>query len=146
MIESQYKFAENFIDEVDVFSNNQLKRKEDLHKIYNESLTNNTTHLFEELSFTAKYVCGLLKVLKSGTATPEMKNLEHVKNDLSTNLKKIIEQINHILIHSEDSIKNYFEENYLKLNHASFQNMNELIYDLDWTKKFLNDFKRGKLN
>ena len=58
----------------------------------------------------------------------------------------MIEQINHILIHSDDTVKHYFEENYLKLNHGSFQNLNELISDLDWTKKFLNDFKRGKLN
>ncbi len=146
MIESQYSFSENFIDEVEIFSNNQLKKKEDLQKIYNESLVNNTTHLFEELSFTAKYVSGLMKVLKSGVKNPDVQNLEHVKKDLTSNINKLIEQINHILLHSGDELKIYFDENYLKMNQSSFQNLNELISDLDWTKKFLNNFKRGKLN
>ncbi len=146
MIDSKYNFSENFIDEVNSFSNNQLKRKEDLQKIYNESLTNNTTHLFEEMSFTAKYINGLMKVLKSGIHNPEVQSLEHVKKDLTSNLNKLVEQISHILLHSEDEMKNYFNENYLKMTQDSFQKLNELITDLDWTKKFLNDFKRGKLN
>ncbi len=146
MIDSQYNFSKDFIDEVEIFSNNQLKKKEDLQKIYNESLTNNTTHLFEELSFTAKYLNGLMKILKSGVNNPEVQSLEHVKKDLTSNLNKFIEQVNHILLHSDDDLKNYFDENYLKMSQGSFQNLNELISDLDWTKKYLNYFKRGKLN
>ena len=146
MIDSEYNFSENFINEVDFFSNNQLKQKKDLQKIYYESLTNNTTHLFEELSFTAKYVNGLMNVLKSGVKNPEVKSLEHVKKDLTSNLNKLIEQIKNILLHSNDELKGYFDENYLKMTQGSFEKLNELISDLDWTKKFLNDFKRGKLN
>ena len=146
MIDSQYNFSENFIDEVEIFSNNQLKRKEDLQKIYIECLTNNTTHLFEELSFTAKYVNGLIKVLKSGINNPEVQSLEHVKKDLTSNLNKLMEQMNNILLHSDNDIKSYFDNNYLKMTQNSFQNLNDLISDLDWIKKFLNDFKRGKLN
>ena len=146
MIDSQYNFSKDFIDEVEIFSNGHLKRKGDLQKIYAESLTNNTTHLFEELSFTAKYINGLMKVLKSGVSNPEIPSLENVKKDLSSNLSKLVEQINHILLHSEDEMKNYFKENFLLMSQNSFQNLTELISDLDWTKKYLNDFKRGKLN
>ncbi len=146
MIDSQYNFSKDFIDEVEIFSNGHLKRKGDLQKIYAESLTNNTTHLFEELSFTAKYINGLMKVLKSGVSNPEIQSLENVKKDLSSNLSKLVEQINHILLHSEDEMKNYFKENFLLMSQNSFQNLTELISDLDWTKKYLNDFKRGKLN
>jgi len=37
----------------------------------------------------------------------------------------------------------HFEENYLKLSAASFQNLNDLIADLEQVKKYLNYQKRN---
>ncbi len=146
MDKTQSAFSDKLIDEVEQFSNSQLKRKNDLQKIYKECLVNNTAHLFEELIFTGKYVNGLMKVLKKSAKSPEVQNIDYVKKDLSSNIKKLIEQINNILIHSDEETKNYFYNNLLQLTNEAFYNLNELISDFDWTKKYLNEIKRDVSN
>ena len=123
---------------VDIF----LKRKNDLQIILDECLNNNLEEDFEELAFTGKYIEGLKRVLKKGGDFQEIENLDYVKKDLGENMEKTIEQVRAILQNVSDETKTHFEESYLKLSAASFQNLNELIADLEQIKKYLNYQKR----
>ena len=136
----------DILNEVEIFSDSLLKRKTDLQIIVDEFLQNNFEAEFEELAFTGKYIQGLKRVLKKGADFQEIDNLDHVKKDLTENMKKIIGDIRALLIHTSETNKKYFDDNYLSLTPNSFQNLNDLLEDLEWIKKYLNHQKRFDKN
>jgi hypothetical protein len=132
----------NLLDKVEETAEVVLKKKYELQIIVDECLNNNLEENFEELAFTGKYIEGLKRVLKKGGDFQEIENLDYVKKDLGENMEKSIEQIRDILQNASEETKMHFEENYLKLSAASFQNLNDLIADLEQVKKYLNYQKR----
>jgi hypothetical protein len=127
---------------VDEFSDYQLKDKKGLLMIFEESVINNKERQLEELSFSAKYVKGLLRVIKSGTGNSDVTNLETIKKDYSVSMTKVVEQIKEIISSGNVETRNHFDQTYFELNQQSFHNLNDLLTDLEWTKKYLNDNKR----
>jgi 3-dehydroquinate synthetase len=136
----------NILNEVETFSNSLLKRRADLQIIIDESLQHNFDTEFEELTFTSKYIQGLKRVLKKGADFQEIDNLDHVKKDLTENMEKVIGDIRALLIHSSEINNKHFEDTYLSLTPNCFQNLNELLEDLEWVKKYLNYQKRSDNN
>ena len=132
----------NLLDKVEETAEVVLKKKYELQIIVDECLNNNLEENFEELAFTGKYIEGLKRVLKKGGDFQEIENLDYVKKDLGENMEKSIEQLRGILHNSSEETKLHFEENYLTLSAASFQNLNDLIADLEQVKKYLNYQKR----
>ena len=129
-----------------MFSDSLLKRKTDLQLIIDESLQHNFGAEFEELTFTGKYVQGLKRVLQKSADFQEIDNLDDVKKDLTENMQKVIGDIRALLIHSSETNKKYFEDTYLSLTTICFHNLNELVEDLEWIKKYLNHQKRSDKN
>ena len=136
----------NILNEVEIFSDSLLKRKTDLQIIFDECLNNNLEKEFEELTFTGKYVQGLKRVLQKGGEFQEIDNLDHVKKDLTENMEKVIGDIRALLIHSSETNKKYFEDSYLSLTPNCFQNLNDLLEDLELVKKYLNYQKHSDKN
>jgi hypothetical protein len=142
MSQSYFRDSRELLKNVDEFSNFKLPRRDDLQIIFTEGVKEKNNKLFEDLVFTAKYVQGLMKVMKTGQENSEVKSLEHVKNDLSKNMEKVVDQIRQIISDSSQSDKDYINKTFLQMNPDAFRNLNDLLYDLDWTKKYLNDLKR----
>ena len=136
----------DILNEVEIFSDSILKRKTDLQIIIDESLQNNFDAKFEELTFTGKYVQGLKRVLQKGGELQEIDNLDHVKKDLTENMEKVIGDIKALLIHSSETNQKYFDDTYLSLTPNCFQNLNDLLEDLELIKKYLNYQKRSHKN
>jgi len=136
----------DILNEVEIFSDSILKRKTDLQIIIDESLQNNFDAKFEELTFTGKYVQGLKRVLQKGGELQEIDNLDHVKKDLTENMEKVIGDIKALLIHSSETNQKYFDDTYLSLTPNCFQNLNDLLEDLELIKKYLNYQKRSDKN
>ena len=134
--------AGNFTEEVNSFSGQKLKRKSDLKTIMEICFKNEKSGLLENLSFTAKYIRGLERVIKKGNVNPEISNLEQIKQDYMNNIKKSIEQLREIISLNDSEVKNYFEETYFKLTQEGFKNLSELLEDLEWTKLYFNQQKR----
>jgi len=143
MSESYFKDSRELLKKVDEFSNFKLQRRDDLQIIFTEGVKEENNKLFEDLVFTAKYVQGLMKVMKMGQENSEVKSLEHVKVDLTKNMEKVVEQIRQIVAGSSQSDRDYIEKNFLQMTADAFKNLNELLSDLDWTKRYLNNFKRS---
>lgn len=133
-------------EEINQFSGNQLKRKKDLETIIDLVYADDHEQYLMDLTFTSKYIQGLLRILKLGTANTEMQNISLIKRDISTNLEKIREKIEQIILDSDDQTRQYFRENYLRLSQDNLLNLIELINDLEWTKKYLNYLKRKNPN
>ncbi len=85
-------------------------------------------------------------MLKKGADFQEIDNLDHVKKDLTENMEKVIGDIRALLIHSSEINNKHFEDTYLSLTPNCFQNLNELLEDLEWVKKYLNYQKRSDNN
>ncbi len=131
------------LKEVDSFSNFKLSRRDDLQIIFTEGVKPENKKLFEELVFTAKYVRGLLNVMKIGGQNSEVKSLEYVKADLTKNMEKVAGQIRELISGASQSDRKYFGENFLQMTAGAFRNLNELLADLEWTKMYLNELKRN---
>ena len=143
MSENYFKDSRELLKRVDEFSNFKLQKRDDLQIIFTEGVKEENNKLFEDLVFTAKYVQGLMKVMKMGQENSEVKSLEHVKSDLTKNMEKVVEQIREIVSESSQSDKDYIEKSFLQMTPDAFKNLNELLADLNWTKKYLNDLKRS---
>lgn len=128
---------------VDEYSDHQIKDKKGLLLIFEECVSNNKEKQLEELAFNAKYIKGLLRVIKSGTGNADIPNIESIKKDYSVAMAKIVEEMKEIISLAGTETINIFEHTYFELNQQSFHNLNELLADLEWTKKYLNDSKRN---
>lgn len=133
----------DFLDEVEKFTQQSLNKKDDLTAIFNAYNKNKMFDEFEKFSFTGKYVNGLIKVLKNSSKIPEVENVDHIKKDLSENIEKVTSLLKEITFKMDVTKQMFIEENYLKLNQNSLQNIQQLVEDLDRIKKYLNHLKRN---
>ena len=136
----------DFIEEIENYSGNRLKRKDDLTTLIELGYSNNQNDVIEDLCFTAKYVQGLFRVLKQAAGNSEIQNTARIKTDLSVNLEKVKEKIEELLINSDEKTGNYLKKTYLELSQNSLFSLTELLNDLEWTKKYLNQVKRTSPN
>jgi len=136
----------NLVEEINVFSEQKLKRKDDLKILLEMSFKNEKSALLENLLFTAKYIRGLERVLKKGSMNPEISNIEQIKQDYTNNIKKLIDQIKELISFADTEVNSYFEERYFKLTQEGFQSLSELLEDLEWTKMYFNRQKRRTTN
>ena len=134
------------LKEVDDFSGSKLKKRVDLQIIFEETLNKGKEKLLDEIAFTSKYVLGLLRVLKEGSKNSEVSSLDHVKKDLTLNIKRAVDQLKEAVADADGGTKQYFERTYFELSQPGFMNLNDLLSDLEWTKKYLNDLKRKVRN
>lgn len=132
--------------EIESYSGNQLKRKDDLSELAGLGYSNDKKELFEELCFSAKYVQGLFRVLEKAAGNTDIQNVSQIKADLTNNLEKVKQLIEQLLADSDNSTKDYFNDNYLQLSQTGLFNLRELMNDLEWTKKYLNQVKRTHPN
>jgi hypothetical protein len=131
-----------FLTKVEEYTSNPLQRKDDLRKIIDVAIDNGKEDEFEKLTFTAKYICGMMRVLKNAPGIPEVNSIDNVKNDLNENMKKGIEQLKEIISFSDASYLEYFDKTYFTLSPESFTNLSLLYSDLESVKKYINHLKR----
>jgi len=132
----------NILEEVEKFTGNLLKNKDDIRKLIKAAVSNNKEEEFEKLTFTAKYISGMFRVVKSAPGIPEVASIDHLKNDLNENLKKGIDQLKDIISASTENIADHFDKKYFTLTQENFVNLTQLFSDLEAVKKYLNYLKR----
>lgn len=134
------------------FSGRRLKNTDDLMMLMQIGAAKENETKFKDLQFTAKYLNGLGKILKTNinAAANAKANGESVSADdarqkimdeFKLNMKKLTAELNEFLKDTEAAIKKDFEEKYFALNQLSLQNLTTLIYDLSWLKMYGNSKK-----
>lgn len=132
----------NFLDQVEKFVEKKLHRKKDLFLIIEKHFQNKGIDEFEDFTFTGKYVNGLFRVLQSSGKVTDFQNLDQVKKDLNDNVEKVTSRLREITLILNENDKAMIDRNYLELTKESFQNIRQLVEDLDHIKKYLNYLKR----
>lgn len=145
MNQENYKKAREFIIKVNSFSNYKLKKIDDLTNIISLSFQFELQKEIEEISFTAKYIQGLMRVMKSASENPESIDIQNAKDDLTKNFEKIKEQLN-IIVSKDDNTKLYFKKHFFEMTPEAFKNLNELLNDFEWIKIYSNALKRGEIS
>jgi hypothetical protein len=129
---------ENFMEDLKKFSGNKINNTEDLKFLISSVYKNNRVEEFEQITFTAKYINGLKRVLKSGSGNPEISNINQIREDLADNYNKITVQINKLLANEKEGSLLLFKQKYLGFDQESFTNLNSLLNDLEWCKMYQN--------
>jgi hypothetical protein len=144
MEQSYFQISSDFVNDVEKFSKSKLNRKAELIRIYEEALKSDKEKLFDDLTFTAKYVQGLMRIVKSGSVNPDIKNIDSIKKDFTDNMNKVVSKIKEIISSADENMKTHFEQTYFEMSQQGFVNLAELLADLEWTKMYLNDSRRNQ--
>ena len=134
---------ENFLNETEKFNKHPFNRKNDLQQIITIAVKFKREKEFNELIFTSKYLKGLIRIVNKSPGIPEVESIDHVKSDISENMKKVVDQLRNILSGTDADTIIFFGKNYLSLDQESFSNFNLLLTDLALVKKYLNHLKHS---
>lgn len=132
---------ENILIKTQRFNKHLLNKKDDVQQLISIAVKLKREEEFNELIFTAKYLRGLLRIVNKAPGIPEVESIDHIKSDISENMKKVLDHLRNILSGAEANAINFFEKNYLSLNERNFINLNLLLADLESLKKYLNHLK-----
>jgi hypothetical protein len=103
------------------------------------------------MQFIAKYLSGLGKILESNvqytgrntqaSIDPEQAR-KNIMQEYRENLILFTDLLRKLIRETDDEFRAEMEKNYLSLNTGSVANINSLIYDLSWMKKYYNSKKK----
>ncbi len=135
--------SQNFLNEVESFTERKLHHKFFLQQLIDEANKNNFVEKFEELAFTGKYVNGLFRAIKIGQANPDVTNLHLIKEDLMKNIEKVITLIKEMTINLNQDAFAEINLKFIELSKDQFNNITQFVDDLDQVKKYINHLKRN---
>ncbi|MFN3872242.1 MAG: hypothetical protein ACK4R9_04515 [Ignavibacterium sp.] len=135
--------SQNFLNEVESFTERKLHHKIFLQQLIDEANKNNLVEKFEELAFTGKYVNGLFRAIKIGQANPDITNLHLIKEDLMKNIEKVITLIKEMTLNINREAFAEINLKYIELSKDQFNNITQFVDDLDQVKKYINYLKRN---
>lgn len=134
--------TDELISQIEQFSKNQLLRKEDLYILTDLIIKNQGEKELDEIAFSSKYIMGLMRIVQSAKGNPQIQNLENIGKDFQDNIKKVTERLKMTLAYADELYRSYFEKEYLQMTRESLHNLNQLLGDLEWIKRYLNYKKR----
>ncbi len=133
----------DFVNNVELFTNSKLKRKIELLRIYESAIQYGKEKEFDDLLFSAKFVHGLFVFIQRDSPDASNTDTEKIKSDLSTGIKKIIDQIQFLIKDNNEEFRKYLNENFFIVDQQNFIKLTELISDLALAKLYFNDRKRN---
>jgi len=152
----------DIILELNEFSGSNLKNITDLSYIIEIASISSNEKLFYDLQFSAKYINGLSKILQSNISVSQNMNgfslpaeasaqagvsasddeaKEKISKEFKENIMKFCDLLRTLFKHAGKEIRNDLELKYLSLTRDSMLNLNTLIYDLSWLKKYNNSLR-----
>jgi hypothetical protein len=129
--------ASELVEKVTVFSDTRLVDKSALKEIIAVMFECGNEPQLKELTFTAKYILGVLRGVDKLAGNPEVNNLQFLKNELADQIKKFASLLQNYL--SLATEKEILLERYFGKHENAFANIQMLISDLEWVKMFFND-------
>jgi hypothetical protein len=129
------------ISELKKISNDKLNAQEDLERIISTSIQFNQIKELEAVSFQAKYIHGLIRVIqKRETIVDESYSIK-IKEELVNGYENLKNGLKKITQNCTPFIQQVFEEKYFQLTQSSLKNLNLLSEDLSILKLYFNDLK-----
>jgi hypothetical protein len=134
--------AAEVLEGAETYAQEGFINKEDVSRILELAYKNDKINALEDLTFSAKFVKGLVKIIKSTTNEMGEEYFNKIKREYSENLEKLKENLSEIIEGGSDFIKNVFNDKYLQISQKNLENLNSLCDDLSNVKLYLNDQKK----
>jgi len=131
------KETTDLIFDIMKFSNGLFKNTFELSVLIEHTISSDNPQLFSDIIFKAKYIKGLLKIIKDNPQKDD--KTEKIHNEFSGNLIDLKEQILNLLQKIDDEIHNSFQTKYFEMNIDSLNNYYGLIDELAKCKDYFLD-------
>ncbi len=119
----------------------KLLAKDDLVNLINTAFENGKTGLLKDVAFKAKYLTGLLAIVKKKDPLMDEAYFEKTKAELMTCYEDIKRGIKELIEMESGFLNDIFEEKYFTLSQSSLTNLNWLCSDLAYLKLVFNDIR-----
>lgn len=137
LLESAKFFSDGFFS----YGKDKIRNAGFLRQLLDYCFATQTVEKLHEISFTAKYIIGLHKILLGTNRNPEITDNHTIEKDLSLNLQKFIDEMKLLLINERSSLPEEFSQ-MSAMTSESFEKLYSLIADLDLLKQYFNILMR----
>lgn len=131
------KETTDLIFDIMKFSNGLFKNTFELSVLIENTISSDNPQIFSDIIFKAKYLKGLLKIIKDNPQKDD--KTEKIHNEFSENLIELKEQISNLLSNIDNDINNSFQSKYFEMNIDSLNNYYGLIDELAKCKDYFID-------
>jgi|GEM_PF-1213032 len=143
-MKSAFISQEEFINSFYEFAGDKILCREDIKRIIELSFQHNKSAL-ENIAFHAKYLSGLLSIIKNKDNSINEEYFSRVKDEYAGHVEEIKKQLTAILEYDSGFFKSIAGKKYFEMTQESLENLNKLCADLARIKSFLNNLQeRGK--
>lgn len=136
--------AEEVMTGAESYSQEGLVNKEDVKRIIELAYKDDKINTLEDLTFSAKFVKGLVKIIKSTTNDMGEEYFNKIKREYSDNMENVKKNLGDITDGGSEFIQKVFDDKYFQVNQKNLENLNSLCEDLSFVKLYLNDQKKNK--
>lgn len=136
--------ANEVIEKLKILSNNNINFLDDVERLISISVEKNFIEELESLSFQAKYISGLIQVIRRRENINDEDYSLKIKDELINSYEKLKNILSKISSNFSPFIQNIFQEKYFQLTQESLKNLNLLCNDLTFLKFYFNDLKQKK--
>ena len=119
------------------FSNGKFKNTFELSVLIEYTISSGNPQIFYDIIFKAKYLKGLLKIIKDNPQKDD--KTEKIHNEFSENLIDLKAQISNLLSKIDNEVNNSFQTKYFEMNIDSLNNYYGLIDELAKCKDYFID-------
>lgn len=131
----------DFIKNVVKTSKGKLNNTEDLERLAGLAFEFGNFTIFEDLAFHAKYLNGLVRIIRNKDNTLEDEYFVKIKKEYEEHIKKVKELFLIIIEPGSGFIKEIFMKKYFELNVESLERLNSFCEDLEKVKYYINELK-----
>ena len=134
----------SILNKLDELSDGKLKFRDDIEKLVDTAIADNKMKLLEEISFTAKFIQGLLSIIQKKDDNIDPAYFEKAVGEYTEAVSGIKNQLEELISANSEFYKSIFSEKFFSMTQVSLQNLNNLCADLSYLKLFFNDQKYSK--
>ncbi len=135
--------AKQFNEAINAFSKGKLNYSEDLERLIEISFRFDNLRELEELAFHAKYLNGLIKIIRNKDNSPEADYFLNIEKEYAEHIEKVRAQFQLLIEPAPAFIKEIFTGKYLEMTVESMECLNKLCDDLSKVKSYLNELKES---
>ncbi len=138
--------SEEFINQLQKFSNNRIKNSEDIIRIFETINKYDLQNQFDDLLFYAKGIVGILRIIRNKDNNFSDEYFNKLKSELHLSTEAVIANLKEISTQTGNFINQIFTDKYYVLTQENIMNLYSLCEDLNYVKMYLNDLRREKHN
>lgn len=135
--------AQKVVKQIAGLLETELKNGDDFALLLAVLMCEEEESIIDKLTFNAKYISGLFRVLAESTQKQDVANSETVATDLIEAISRFTADLLEGIRKFAPDLEEYFHKNYTLDTKEAKENLNYLIYGFELLKLYLNFINRS---